>query len=113
MIELGELEKRHQDFENRHVRIVAVSNDDQETAQKTQADFPHLVVVADAEQHMAKAVEVIHEKKGPQSSDTNVPTTFLINANGKVSRVLQPDHFITRLSPDDVLAAVDATWPKK
>ena len=75
MVELGELEKRHQDFENRHVRVVAISNDDQPTAQATQADFPHLLIISDPEQNMAKAMQVIHPGAGSVGGDTNAPTT--------------------------------------
>jgi|GEM_PF-6325716 len=83
MVELGQLEKRHQDFTGRHVRIFAVSNDDPQTARATQADFPHLVIVSDAEQTLAKAVQVLHPGAGPHHEDVNAPTTFLVD--GKAS----------------------------
>jgi peroxiredoxin len=113
MVELGQLEKRYPEFAARQVQVVAVSNDDQETAQKTHGTFPHLTVIADAELNMARAFEVIHEGKGPWNGDTNAPTTFLVDATGKVCWVFRPERFITRLSPDEVLAAVDETWPSK
>ena len=109
MVELGELEKYHQEFDNRHVRVAVVSNDDRETAKRTQADFPHLVVVADAAQTMARAVEVIHAGAGPARQDTNAPTTFLVDGAGTVRWLFRPEQFIVRLSPADVLAAIDET----
>jgi peroxiredoxin len=65
------------------------------------------VVVADADQSLAKAVEVVHAGAGHHGEDTNAPTTFLVDGTGTVRWFARPERFITRLSPDDVLAAVD------
>lgn len=110
MAELGQLEKRHQDFASRNVRIVVISNDDQRTAQETQADFPHLIVIADTSEAMAKAFEAIHPGMGPGGKDTNAPTTWLVDGSGTVSWMFRPDRFIIRLPPDELLAAIDAKW---
>jgi alkyl hydroperoxide reductase subunit AhpC len=107
MVELGQLEKRHQDFANRNVRVVVVSNDDQATAQQTQQDFPHLVVVADSEQKLAKALAVIHPGAGHNGEDTNAPTTFLVDGAGTVRWLFRPDRFVARLSPDELLVEID------
>jgi peroxiredoxin len=107
MVELGQLEKRYQDIAKRNVRIVAISNDDQATARLTQADFPHLTVVADTEQKLAKAFQVIQPEFGPGGTDTNAPTTFLVDGSGIVRWLFRPDRFIERLSPDELLAAID------
>ena len=107
MAELGELEKRHQDFDQKHVRVIAISNDDQKTSQATQADFPHLVVVSDADQNMARAIEVIHAGMGPRGDDTNAPTTFLVDGKGAVRWFARRERFIVRLTPDELLAAID------
>jgi alkyl hydroperoxide reductase subunit AhpC len=108
MVELGQLEKHYQDFAKRNLQVVVISNDDQPTAQKTQADFPHLQVVADTEQNMAKALAVIQAGVGPEGTDTNAPTTFLVDGSGTVRWLFRPDRYIVRLSPDELLAAVDA-----
>lgn len=110
MAELGELEKQQQEFVRRGVRIVVVSNDDQEAARANQADFPHLLVVADTDEKLAKAVEVIHLGAGPKG-DTFAPTTFLIDGSGKVRWLFRPDHILERLKPAEVLKAIDDTWP--
>jgi peroxiredoxin len=107
MTELGELEGQHRRFDEKHVRIFVVSNDDQPTAQKTQADFPHLAVVSDREQNVAKALQVIHKGAGHEREDTNAPTTFLVDGNGQVRWFFRPSHVIVRLSPDALLRAVD------
>jgi peroxiredoxin len=111
MKELGQLEARHTDFAKRRARIVAISNDDSAGAKATQDQFPNLVVVSDTEQNIAKAMQVVHTGVGPRGDDTNAPTTFLVDGNGYVRWLARPERFITRLSPDEVLSAVDATWP--
>jgi peroxiredoxin len=107
MKELGQLEKQRQEFGKRNVRVIVVSNDDQETARKTQADFPSLTVVSDKDQTAAKALQVIHVGVGPGFTDTNAPTTFLIDGTGKVRWLFHPDTFVVRLSPEELLAAID------
>jgi peroxiredoxin len=112
MVELGELEKHYQELAKRNVRIVAVSSDDQETSQATQKKFPHLVVISDAQQSLAKAMQVLHPGMGPHGADTNAPTTFLVDEKGYVRWHYRPGNFFTRLSPEKLLAAVDETWPR-
>jgi alkyl hydroperoxide reductase subunit AhpC len=79
----------------------------------TQADCPHLTVVSDQNQNVARAMQVIHAGAAPGGGDTNAPTTFLIDGDATVRAVLQKDRFIARLSPDDLLAAIDAAWPPR
>jgi peroxiredoxin len=90
-----------------------ISNDDQPAARLTQADFPHLIVVADAEQNMAKAIQVIHAGAGPLQTDTNAPTTFIVDGAGSVRWFFRPDQFIVRLPADKLLAAIAQTLPPK
>lgn len=113
MAELGQLEKHHAEFAKRNVRVIAISNDKPTTAQKTQTDFPHLVVVSDSDQNMAKALQVIHSGAGATGDDTNAPTTFLIDGDGTVRRMMRPERFLARYSPNEVLAAIDETWNGK
>lgn len=113
MGELGELEMRYQEFAKRKVRIVVIANDDQPTSQATQAAFPHLVVVADTDQHVARAVQVIDAGVGPGLTDTNAPTLFLIDGKGQVRWFARPAQFIVRLSPDEVLTAIDTNLPRE
>jgi peroxiredoxin len=107
MIELGELERHHPQFAERQVRIVAISNDELPDAQHTQARFPHLAIVSDADQNMAKAMQVIHPGVGPNGEDTNAPTTFLVNGKGQVRWYFRPAQYITRLAPEELLKAID------
>lgn len=109
MIELGELEGHHQDFDSRHARIVAISRDDQEPAKGTQEKFPHLTIVSDSDQNMAKALQVIAPGAGHEGEDTNAPTTIIVDGAGQVRWVCRPERFITRLSPGELLEAIDKT----
>jgi peroxiredoxin len=111
MIELGQLEAEHREFEKRKTRVVVVSLEDQKTAQATQTDFPHLVVVADAEGKLSEALDVIHRHSGPEGVDTAAPTTILVDGSGTVRWTFRPERFLTRLSPAEVLAAVDEHMP--
>jgi peroxiredoxin len=114
MIELGELEKHHTDFDQRNVRIISVSPDNLEDSKKTQDAFPHLQVVSDSELNIADALAVRDKKnKGEHGVDTNAPTTILVDKTGTVRWVYRADRFLTRLSPEEVLAAVDQHLPKK
>jgi hypothetical protein len=56
---------------------------------------------------MAKAMEVVHPGAGLNKEDTNAPTTFLVDGAGQVRWFLRPTRFMVRLSPSDVLAAID------
>jgi alkyl hydroperoxide reductase subunit AhpC len=108
MIELGQLESHHDEFDKRDTRVVVVSIESQEDAQKTHKDFPSLVVVADSKRNLISAAEVLHAGVGPRGADTAAPTTFLIDKQGKVRALFRPRMVTTRLSAKEVLAAVDA-----
>ncbi len=107
MSELGELERHNEQFAERGVRVVVVSNDNQKEARGTQSDFPHLVVVSDFHQEMAGAFEVLHPGGGPGGSDTNAPTTFLVDGAGQVRWLFRPRRISSRLSPAELLAEID------
>jgi peroxiredoxin len=111
MIELGELEGHHEEFARRNARVVVASLEGQDEAQKTQKDFPHLVVVADPDRKLITAAEVLHPKAGQHGEDVAAPTTFLIDRQGTVRSLYRPRQVISRLSANDVLAAVDADLP--
>jgi peroxiredoxin len=112
MIELGELEAHHEDFAKRNARVVVVSLEGQDEAQKTQKDFPHLVVVADSERNLISAADVLHPGAGPGGADAAAPTTVLIDKQGVVRSLFRTRQVLSRLSANDVLAAVDKELPR-
>ena len=106
MIELGQLERRHQDFAKQNVRVVVVSLEGHDEAEKTQAQFPHLMAVADGEHHLIDAAGVLHPHANPEGGDAAAPTTILIDRDGIVRWLFRPSRYLTRLSPDELLEAV-------
>jgi peroxiredoxin len=111
MNELGELEAHHADFDRRNTRLVAASIEGVEDAAKTQADFPHLIFLADKDRNLVNAVQVIHPHSGKDGGDTAAPTTILVDHQGTVRWLFRPDSAMRRLSPQELLAAVNEHMP--
>ena len=111
MVELGQLEARHQDFDSRYVRVVAVSMDGLDDSAEMQKQFPHLVIVSDETENLAKAAGTLAPQHSKDGGDTNAPTTIYIDRRGEVRAVKRPDRFLERFSPDEVLAAVKEHFP--
>jgi peroxiredoxin len=107
MIELGQLEARHDEFAKRHTRIVAVSVDGPDDSKKTQEAFPHLTVVADYDHKLVDAIAVLHAGAGEHGEDVAVPTTIFVDKYGVVRALFRPTNVASRLSASEVLAAVD------
>jgi peroxiredoxin len=103
-----QLERRHEDFAQRQTRVIAISVEGPEEAKKTQAQFPHLLVLSDAGHGLSDAAELIDaQNKGPNNSDIDAPTTILVDRRGTVRWLYRPGEVITRLSPEEVLQAID------
>jgi peroxiredoxin len=111
MSELGQLEAQWQEFEKRKVHVLVISIEDQEAAKATQADFPHLIVVSDAERKLAETLAVVHARSAPKGGDSAAPTTILVDGGGIVRWTFRPDRVLTRLSPSELLAAIDKEMP--
>jgi peroxiredoxin len=111
MIELGELEAHQAEFAQRHTRLVVASADDRAASAQTQEKFPHLVVLSDPDRALIGAAGAVHPGASPDGQDVAAPTTFLLDRDGQVRWVFRPDRAFERLSPADLLAAVDAHLP--
>jgi peroxiredoxin len=107
MTELVQLERRHDEFPRRNARVVAVSVEGLEDARKTQADYPHLTVVSDEAHGLSESAGLIHPHAAPDGGDADVPTTILIDRGGTVRCLYRSPSVIERLSPDEVIRAVD------
>lgn len=107
MVELGELESAWREFEKRKVRVVVVSLEGADDAKATQADFPHLQIVSDPDRKLLSAVEAVHARAAPDGSDAAAPTTLLFDGGGTVRYVYRPARVFDRLSPPQLLAAID------
>jgi alkyl hydroperoxide reductase subunit AhpC len=108
MIELVELERRHEDFARRNARVIVASLEGLEDAKRTQADYPHLLVIADESRGLSEAAALVHPKAAPDGRDANAPTTILVDRAGTVRWLFRSPEVLERLSPDDVLQAIDS-----
>ena len=113
MTELGQLELHWHKFDKRKVRVVAVSVENQEKSRAIQADFPHLVVLSDEGRKLVEAVAVIHPHSAMDGGDTAAPTTILVDGRGVVRWTFRPDRVLTRLSPAELLTAIDREMPDR
>jgi alkyl hydroperoxide reductase subunit AhpC len=113
MIELVQLERRHEDFAKRSTRVLVASVEGLDDARKTQAQFPHLIVLSDQARSLSNAVDLIHPHAAPDGGDADVPTTFLVDQSGIVRWLYRSPVVVARLSPDDVLQAVDQHMPSR
>lgn len=111
MIELGQLERRHGDFAARNARVLVISMEGVDDAKQTQAQFPHLVVLADAGRGLGEAAGIVHPQSAPDGGDTEAPTTILVDRHGTVRWLYRSSEVIARLSPDEVLQALDKHIP--
>jgi alkyl hydroperoxide reductase subunit AhpC len=107
MTELVQLEKRHEDFQKRNCQVIVVSVEGLAEAHKTQADFPHLTALSDEPRSLSDEAGLIHPHAAPDGGDADVPTTILVDRHGTVRWVYRSPSVIARLSPDDVLRAVE------
>jgi peroxiredoxin len=107
MTELVQLERRHTDLSKRNARVLVVSVEGLDDARKTQADFPHLTVLSDEARGLSEAAGVVHPHAAPDGGDTDAPTTILVDRQGSVRWLYRSPVVIARLSPDDVLKAID------
>jgi peroxiredoxin len=108
MKELVQLDRRNEDFASRQTRVIAVSVEGPDDARQTQAQFPHLLVLSDEGHGLSDAAELIDGKnKRPDGSAIDAPTTVLVDRHGTVRWLFRPERVITRLSPDEVLQAID------
>ncbi len=107
MTELVQLERRHDDFPKRNTRVIVVSLEGLDDVRKTQADVPHLTVLSDQARSLSEAAGLIHPHAAPDGSDADMPTTMLVDRQGTVRWLYRSPEVIARLSPDDVVRAID------
>jgi peroxiredoxin len=107
MRELGELDSYSQEFSKRGVRVIVASVDGREDTEKTQQRFGHLIVLGDPEHKLTEAIKALHAGAGPGHTDIAAPTTLLLDKSGKVCWTFRPDNVLVRLTPAELLGAVD------
>jgi hypothetical protein len=68
-------------------------------------------VLADEELGLSEAAGLIDPRGGPDGGNVDAPTTILADRHGKVRWLYRSPKVITRLSPDEVLQAIDQHLP--
>jgi alkyl hydroperoxide reductase subunit AhpC len=111
MIELVQLERRHEDFAKRNTRVLVASLEGLEEARNSQTQCPHLVVLADEGRKLSEAAGLIHAHARPDGGDADTPTTIIVDRHGTVRWFYRSPAVLARLSPDDVLREVDRNIP--
>lgn len=71
----------------------------------------HLLLVLGLVLGLSDAVGLIHAHAAPDGSDTATPTTIVVDRHGTVRWLYRPGEVIARLSPDEVLQAIDVHIP--
>jgi hypothetical protein len=56
---------------------------------------------------LTEAASLLHPHAGPSGSDIAMPTTILVDRRGRVRWLYRPPAVVSRLSPDEVLQAID------
>jgi peroxiredoxin len=107
MVELGQLEEHHAEFQDRNARIFAVSLDDVDDAAITQKKFPDLTILADPNAKLVGAIHAIHPGGGPGGADAAAPTTLILNSKGTIRWIKRGERFLERPAPEEVLTALD------
>jgi alkyl hydroperoxide reductase subunit AhpC len=87
--------------------VIVASMEGFDDARKTQAEFPHLVVLADQARGLSAEAGLIHAGAGPDGADIDVPTTVLVDHLGTVRWIYRSPQVLARLSPSEVLQAID------
>lgn len=106
MAELRELEKMHDEFAKRKVRVAVVSPETKEEAAKSKTQFPDLTVIADSDYNLIKSVGVVHDK-AKFGEDSAMPTTILVDKDGVVRWIHRPADVFARMPAKDLLVEVD------
>jgi peroxiredoxin len=78
--------------------------DGAEDAAKTQQKFAHITIIADPAESLMRAAGVLGPQKSPEGKDIASPTTVLVDRNGTVTAILRTSRYITRPTPEEILA---------
>ena len=62
---------------------------------------------------LSAVADVIHPHSGPDGGDTAAPATLLVDRQGVVRWTFRPSRFLSRLSPEELLAAIDQYLPRE
>ncbi len=102
------------DFEERNIRVVAISVDPVDVNlrhwKKMGFTFP---LLADTDAAVIKRYDLLHEHGGPGGANISRPAEFLIDPTGTVRWANLTENAAVRARPDEVLAVFDALDQKR
>ena len=125
MTELGELRKSYGAIRERGVELVAVSVDPPEVSERLRQRLGFDIrFLSDPGGLLLDSLGLRHEGGRPPAfiapaapgapppgPDIFLPATFLVDGDGVVRWVYRPDTYRMRATPDEVVAAIDASLP--
>jgi len=64
--------------------------------------------LSDPDASVIRAYGLLHAGGGPEGGDISVPANFLVRSDGSIAWRFVSTHVQSRISPDEVLSAVEA-----
>ncbi len=109
MSALHGLQARVSEFDDRNVRIFAVSPDlikeNRKVSSKLKLDFP---ILSDIDLELTRALDLVHEGAGPMKERPDVPRPAVLIVNeGMIQWRFLTDNVRVRIRPDTLLTALD------
>lgn len=102
-------QQRLSEFDQRAIRLVAISVDPSDVSKKHCAKlgftFP---ILSDAKTEVIQRYDLLHKAAGPDHTDVSRPAEFLIDSTGTIRWVNLTESIAVRARPEQVLAAFDA-----
>jgi peroxiredoxin len=105
---LRSFQQRLPDFNERAIRVVAISADEPEVTrgncQKLGLSYTFL---SDPKAEVIRRYDLLHKGAGPSGTDIARPAEFLIDSTGTIRWVNLTESVIVRARPEQVLKAFD------
>jgi peroxiredoxin len=110
---LRSFQQRLPDFDQRGIRVVAISVDPTETnqrhCQKMGFTYPFL---SDPKAEVVRRYDLLHHGGGPKGADIARPAEFLVDSTGTIRWVNLTENAAVRARPEQVLKAFDESSSK-
>ena len=103
------IQKHLGEFEQRGIRVVAISVDSPETSRKLSAQQGYTyTILSDPKAEVIRRYDLLHSGAGPEKSDISRPAEFLIDSTGIIRWVNLTDDYRVRARPEQMLRVIDA-----
>jgi peroxiredoxin len=106
--ELRSFQQHLAQFDDRGIRIAAMSVDPAETNQRHRLKMGYTFsFLADPKAEVIRRYDLLHRGAGPKREDISRPAEFLVNDSGKVDWRNLTDNAAVRARPEQVLKTFD------